>query len=163
MIDERLLAQIREEFMQSDCSIRSLSKKYNIPRTSLGRIANAEGWATLRQHGSNGPVMVHLPEGINSLAEANRDAAEAVRAATDKLMIKVNQLLDLEDALAPRDLKAISGALLDMKLLYNLKTDDERREIQLKLKALEKQLEDTGENDKEIVVSFAEGVGDIGI
>ena len=49
-------------------------------------------------------------------------------AAADKLLAKVYQLLDLDDALAPRDLKSISSTLLDIKMLTDVRDDDGDKE-----------------------------------
>ena len=45
------------------------------------------------------------------------DQTARLYQATDKLLDKVFQLLDLDDALAPRDLKSLSSTLMDVKML----------------------------------------------
>ena len=160
MTDE-LREQLKTEYILTDTSIRKLAAKYGVPRGTLGRIAAEGNWAILRQVRDDGELTEEhaalLPEDAHPLLQANIEAAESIRQSTARLLRKVNQLLDLEDALAPRDLKAISGALLDIKMLFNVKTDEERKEQMLRLKQLEASLSDDSDKDKTVTVKFVGG------
>lgn len=48
------------------------------------------------------------------------DRLGKILESADKLLLKVDQLLALEDALAPRDLKSISSVLVDVMTMQNM-------------------------------------------
>lgn len=156
MTDE-LREQLKTEYILTGISLRKLADKYGIPRGTVTRIASTERWYTLRQAESPESVKKHVLPSGEPIIQATMDAARKITEATDKLMVKVYQLLDLDEPLSPRDLKSISGALLDAKILYNVKSDAERREQEARIRQLEKSVEEKQQEDKTITVVFGNG------
>ena len=54
---------------------------------------------------------------------------------------EADALLELDDALAPRDLKSLSSMLLDVRTLLNILSPREAAEQEMRLRALQKQAE----------------------
>lgn len=120
---------IHQDYIRSDMSLRAFAKKHHLSLSTL------HGWKT------EGLWDAEKKEFLNKSAEIARkradikleqqmngviDRMEMVLEASDKLLLKVNQLLDLEgDPLAPRDLKAISSVLVDVQTLHSNAGKDE--------------------------------------
>ena len=151
MISEELKEQIRTEYLRTDTSLRKLAVKYGIAKTTLGELSRKEGWQTLKYAGVR---TQRTPADRTKMDEALDDAAAELLRATDMLRGKVMQLLELEEPLAPRDLKGISGTLLDLKILYAIKTPEERREQEARIRQLEKAVEEKAEGNQTITVFF---------
>ena len=115
-------AAIRQDYLLTDASQRDLAKKYGVSKSLIAKKAKEEDWK-----GKRGQFLDKVG---NEVIEATRqiavDRAIAICESADKLLVKVNQLLDLEDALAPRDLKSISSTLLDLKMIHGIKSEAEK-------------------------------------
>jgi len=112
---------IKNEYINSEISLRKLAGKYKIPVSTVARKCRLEGWFDEREHLLDNVSTRLAQETENS--QVNR--ALAIYRSGDKLLEKANQLLDLEEALSPRDLKSISSTLLDLKMIHNIKDESE--------------------------------------
>lgn len=158
MISEELIQRMKAEYMSSDISITALCKKYGVAKTSMLRITRKECWQTLRDqlHGPEGPKPDHdVGPALAPVIETMEQRAQLIADLTAKASAKVQQLLDLDEPLSPRDLKSITSAIADIKMLTGVKTADERKEIDLKLAQLEKNL-DEDKTDKNIEIKFVD-------
>ena len=117
---------IHLEYISTDLSLRVLAKKHNMSVSTLQLWKNNGHWdverkamlaAATERAAEN--LSTAKAQALDSLAERQ----EKTLAAADKLLAKVYQLLELEDALAPRDLKSISSTLLDIKMLTDVRDD----------------------------------------
>ena len=105
--------KIRQEYITTGCSQRYLAKKYKISQSLVARRSKEENWIERRNQ---------YITGVDSKVEQKAqdviiDQTARLYEATNKLLDKVFQLLDLDDALAPRDLKSLSSTLMDVKML----------------------------------------------
>lgn len=117
---------IHLEYISTDLSLRVLAKKHNMSVSTLQLWKKDGHWdverkamlaAATERAAEN--LSTSKAQALDSLAERQ----EKTLAAADKLLEKVYQLLDLDDALAPRDLKSISSTLLDIKMLTDVRDD----------------------------------------
>lgn len=117
-------AAIRQDYLLTDASQRDLAKKYGVSKSLIAKKAKDEDWK-----GKRGQFLDKVG---NEVLEATKEIAVnralAICESADKLLVKVNQLLDLEDALSPRDLKSLSSTLLDLKMIHGIKDDDQTEE-----------------------------------
>jgi len=105
--------QIRREYVTTGASQRDLSKKYNVSKSLIAKRAKEENWLEKR-----GQYVGRIDAKVEQQTEKIFvDQTARLYEATNKLLDKVFQLLDLEEALAPRDLKSLSSTLTDIKLL----------------------------------------------
>lgn len=105
--------KIRHEYITTAISQRELCKKYGVSRSAFYKKCQAEKWNDKREkHQSQTEAKV-----IQIAQNKAIDQTARLYEATDKLLDKVFQLLDLDDALAPRDLKSLSSTLMDVKML----------------------------------------------
>ena len=105
--------KVRHEYVTTGASQRDLSKKYGVSKTAIQRRAKDEKWLDKRDQ-----FVTRMNAKVVQRTESIViDQTERLYLATDKLLNKVFQLLDMDDALAPRDLKSLSSTLTDIKML----------------------------------------------
>lgn len=117
---------IHLEYISTDLSLRVLAKKHNMSVSTLQLWKNNGHWDVERK----AMLAAATERAAENLSTAKAQALDSLTsrqektlAAADKLLTKVYQLLELEDALAPRDLKSISSTLLDIKMLTDARDD----------------------------------------
>ncbi len=122
-------AKIKNEYVSKGTPYRELAKKHGVILKTLARHAKNEEWVRLREEFVNrlSTESLHKTQ-AQAIAEASR-----IQLATEKLLKKAEQLLELEEALAPRDLKALSATLLDARTLLGIKDDLDRQEQQARI------------------------------
>ena len=105
--------QIRREYVTTGASYRDLAKKYGVSVGMIAKKSKSEKWIEKREQ-----YVYKVDTKVEQKAQDIKiDQTARLYEATNKLLDKVFQLLDLEDALAPRDLKSLSSTLTDIKLL----------------------------------------------
>ena len=129
-------AKIRAEYISKGTPYRKLCEKYDVNERTLCRRAKKEEWQRLRTENVS-----KLNEKCQQRAEkviiqnAARDA-DRMFAATDKLMRKAEQLLELEDPLSPRDLRSLSSTLLDVRTLLGIRDETDREEQKVRIEKM---------------------------
>lgn len=120
---------IHLDYITTDLSLRVLAKKHSISVSTLKKWKDDGHWDVERK--------ALLAEATQQAREKfDTDVAQALNGMTDrlgkilesadKLLLKVDQLLSLEDALAPRDLKSISSVLVDVLTMQNTVDDPDK-------------------------------------
>ena len=89
----------------------------------------------------------------------DNDDFSRIRAGAYMTLDKAEQILKLDDALAPRDLKSISGMLLDVKNVLHAVSPWEKRKLALELDALARQVKDREEQQSTVRVEFVDTDG----
>lgn len=109
---------IKLEFVKSTLSIRDFAQAYGIPHSTLLKKAAAEKWSDERnQIGirlESKAVDKVTDDKSDELAQFERKSLKAISRTHDKL------LMMLEMAEKPSELKAVSGALVDLQKVYRL-------------------------------------------
>ena len=178
--------QVREDYMKG-LSVRMLSAKYGVPKSTVNDWIKKYGWVqeskpkyvstkkaireALKESDTcpvspdtlnNCPDIPDTPPELPPLMAATKEF-ELIRAYTMKLLGKADQLLDLDDALAPRDLKSLSSMLLDVRQLLNTMSPLEEEERRLRMMAMRKQMEEKEKEQEkasaEVVVRFVDTEG----
>lgn len=113
---------IHQDYIRSDLSLRAFAKKHHLSLSTLHNWkteglwdAEKKSFLTKSAEIARKRADIKLEQQMNGIV----DRMEMVLEASDKLLVKVGQLLDLEDALAPRDLKSISSVLVDVQMLHS--------------------------------------------
>ena len=112
---------IHQDYIHSDLSLRNFAKKHKMSLSTLHKWKSEGLWdAEKRQFLTKSAEIARKRADIKLEQQMNGvvDRMEMVLEASDKLLVKVGQLLDLEDALAPRDLKSISSVLVDVQMIH---------------------------------------------
>ena len=151
-------------------SFRALEEKYGVPKSTIADWAKSEGWekiAKIRRPKRNdivraaiktlGQIDPDIPD-IRTKDMTEDEDYELLRRYANKLLHKADQILDIEDALAPRDLKSVSSMLLDVRNLLNVLSPREAKEQAARLRNLEAQF-DRSTPTEPVTVRFIETEG----
>lgn len=152
-------AKIREDYLHG-FSVRMLAAKYDVPKSTIGRWVKKYGWVQetktiLDQEGTRDGT--EWDSGTWDTKQAPLPADDdysMLRGYTVKLLSKANDLLDLDDALAPRDLKSLSSMLLDVRTLMGIMSPREAAEQEMRLIALRKSVEQADATTEPVRIEF---------
>ena len=158
-----LRAAAKADFLEG-MSYRQIAAKYAVGVGSVARWAEKDKWdpddekqdvyippAEVEQDGGT-------PEQDGTQPDGQSDYA-LLRATALKALKKMNDILDLDEALAPRDIKSITSSLLDLKGQLNALSPRELREQSARLRALEKQAEAEQVQAAPTVITFVNTEG----
>ena len=112
--------KIKNEYITSKTSMRKLADKYHVDLKSIATHSKKEGWVAQREEYSNRVQAKTL----QNIEEAASNFQAEVSDSARKLLDKVNAVLELEETLAPRDLKSLSSTLLDLRDILAVGQDD---------------------------------------
>ena len=158
-------------------SYRELADKYGCGVGTICRWAKDGSWAAYERAGIKTTPTIKTVQAKRNTAKTERNNGtgdppgppddgmdhqdyEALREAALKILANINALLDLDEPLAPRDLKALSGTLLDLRVQLGALSPRERREAGARLRQLEKSIEDSSnKGPADIVVRFEDTEG----
>lgn len=125
-VSETLQETIHFEYISTDISIRQLAAKYGISKAVLERMIKKGGWSLEKknlvetaQRTARRQTETKTGQYLNCLTER----AERVYSATDKLLSLVDRMLENAEAMAPRDLQAMSSTLMNIKQLHDIRPD----------------------------------------
>lgn len=112
-------SKIRMEYVLKRTPYRELARKYGVSFKTLGRKAAAEGWVQMSS--THGDVVA--TEARQKALDAGVEYAKRLYALAGKVMDKAEELLNLSEPLAPRDLKSLSSTLMDLRELVGVEDD----------------------------------------
>ena len=128
--------KIKAEYVAQGTPYRKLAEKHGVSLRTLARRAKDESWQQLREDRVN-KLATRWQQRSEKTALQNADREmDRMEAATAKLMRKVEQLLEIEDALAPRDLRSLSSTLLDVRTLLGIRDEADREEQQTRIEKM---------------------------
>lgn len=138
IVDESTLEQIRIEYVAGR-SLRDIAGEYNVSKSAVAKWAKKYGWPKL-QSIQRKTASLERRYGMDSMdvdTEADTEDYQMMRKTCNMVLLKVYALLDLEEALAPRDLKAITSLLVDIKSLMDILSPREAAEQAARLLQLQ--------------------------
>ena len=145
--------KIKTEYITTDTSYRKLADKYGIDQATIARRAKKEDWVSNRQHHADKTQAKILS------ADAKNKADRAARLMTvaDKLLMKVEQMADIEGPISATSLKNLTDALRNIKETQMVRPAEDIEEQKARIAKLRKEAEKEDHNDNTIVIQFAEG------
>lgn len=125
-ISETLQETIHFEYISTDISIRQLSAKYGVSKSVLERMIKKGGWTIEKKNlieTAQRTARVQTETKTGQYLNCLTERAERVYSATDKLLALVDRMLENAEAMAPRDLQAMSSTLMNIKQLHDIKPE----------------------------------------
>lgn len=169
-------AEARKDYLEG-MSYRQIAAKYNVGIGSVSRWAEKDKWDPIDRNRNGTPkrnagtergteekdpsTLLRFAQDDMGEGHAPETAAPEEPADYDLLretamlvLQKIRQRLQAEKPLEPRDIKSLTGALLDLKNQLNALSPRELREQALRLQALRKQTEEDTTAREPVVVKF---------
>ena len=140
---------IKTEYITTQTSYRKLAQKYGVSHVQIGNVGKEEKWVELRrQHLDN--TFTKTVEAI-SKQEANR--AARIHTVADKLLNKIEAMVDSERPLDTKGIRALTAAVKDLKEIQSVKSALDEQEQRARIANLQKQAnkEDTQADSIEVV------------
>ena len=129
--------KIKTEYITTDTSYRKLAEKYGVNQTNIAKRASKEKWVEER----NKNASKTLSKTLNAIASNQASRAARLQTVADKLLTKVERLVDegeelLTDTTVMRD---IARVLKDLKDIQMIRSDADMREQEARIKKLQKE------------------------
>lgn len=137
---------IRTDYVTTDTSYRKLCEKYGLSFTEVSRHGREENWREERRKYQEKTYS----KTIEIMAKNQAKRAERLKTITDKILDKIERVVD---GMTETDIQAyrqVTSALKDIKEIQMLKSDADMREQEARIANLQKQ--NVNEAPKEITV-----------
>lgn len=163
----RARAQAREEYLQG-MSYRQIAVNHGISVGLVAKWAKADSWEVQQVQQARAEEREQRREQKRERERRSRESMyepddpddpldyDVLRKSALLVVAHINQRLLSEKVLEPRDIKAITGALLDLKNQLNALSPRELREQAARLRSLEKQAEDVEKTPEPVVIRFVD-------
>lgn len=142
---------IKTEYITTNTSYRKLSDKYNVPFNTVQCRGKRECWVELRTQYQDEIEEKAIKKAANKVSDYKSTLYNLAYdiAIQLKTMTQGKTIEDLVRAgLKPRD---ITGAIKDIEDILHIKSEADMREQEVRIKNLQKQVDDDNEN-REITV-----------
>lgn len=139
----------RDEYIQGGVTYRQLAAKYRVPLRTLGKRAKAEDWVGLRQQVIDKSATL----AADAAAQAKADMATRIY---DSAGLMLDKVLDaLQDARTPKDIRALTAAVKDIREIVGIKSAGDQAEQEARIAALRSKADrdDDGKNTAQLVIS----------
>lgn len=144
--------KIRAEYITTDISYRKLADKYGLDQATIARRAKKEDWVSKRQHHADKTQAKIL----NADTKNKADRASRLMTVADKLLKKVEVLVDKDDYLSAGAIKNLSDALKNIRDTQMIRSELDIREQEARIAKLQKETEKQ-DNEKSSITITLEG------
>ena len=118
----------KREYVTSACSYQDIADKYGASKRTVIRQAAKGNWQKAREDYVTSVTELCHQRTAEKTAEKFSDYASELQSdlidVSKKLMAKINETMVFDLPFAPKDLKSMSSALIDLMSLYKQMTED---------------------------------------
>lgn len=147
--------QLKREYIAGGTSYRKLCDKYDVPLSTLKRVAHDEDWVGLREQCKTKSATKIVE--IESDKQADR--MKRLLTVSDKLLLAVEDAVDKfqvgELMLDKGALKSLSGTIKDIKDIQSIKSELDIEEQKARIAILKKQAEADTSGSTEVSITFS--------
>ena len=144
---------IKTEYITTDTSYRKLAQKYGIHYKVISDRGKDEGWVELRsQHRDK-----TLTKALDKISEQKANRAAKIHSVADKLLRKIEAMVDSEEPMSEKGIRALTAAVKDLKEIQSVRSELDRQEQEARIANLRKQAEKDDDTADVIEVVFAAG------
>ena len=144
---------IKTEYITTDTSYRKLAQKYGVSYQAICHRSKDEGWIEQREQHMNKTFTKTLDK--ISQQEANR--AARIHSVADKLLNKIEKLVDSEEPMDTKGIRALTAAVKDLKEIQSVRSELDKQEQEARIANLRKQAKEDEDKADVIEVVFAAG------
>ena len=140
---------IKTEYITTNTSYRKLAQKHGVSTTQICNVGRDEKWVEQREQFLNKTTAKTIEK--ISQQEANR--AARIHTVADKLLNKIEAMVDSERPLDTKGIRALTAAVKDLKEIQSVKSALDEQEQKARIANLQKaaQKEDTQADSIEVV------------
>ena len=128
---------IKTEYITTITSYRKLAEKYGIKYTVIGERAKAEGWVDARKQYRDDTVT----KTVEAIAQKEVDRAARVRTVADKLLDKIEAMVDAAEPteMTAKAIRSLTAAVKDLREIQGIKSDLDAMEQEARIAKLRKE------------------------
>ena len=134
---------IKTEYITTDTSYRKLGQKYGLHYKVISDRGKDEGWVELRSQQRAKTLTMTLDK--ISQQEANR--AARIFSVADKLLNKIEAMVDSDEPLDTKGVRALTAAVKDLKEIQSVKSALDEQEQRARIANLQKQADPGQQQD----------------
>ena len=139
---------IKTEYITTDTSYRKLAQKYGIHYKVISDRGKAEKWVELRsQHKDR-----TLTKTLDKISQQEANRAAKIHSVADKLLLKIEAMVESEEPLDTKGIRALTAAVKDLKEIQSVKSALDEQEQRARIANLEKQADKEADNKEPIQV-----------
>jgi hypothetical protein len=147
---------IKTEYITTDTSYRKLAQKYGVSYNAIGNRSRDEKWQELRDQ----YLSKTMTKTMNAIASQQASRAARLQSVADKLLTKVEKLLDeneglLADTQAAKDVSVILKNLKDIQMI---RSEADMREQEARIEKLRKEAKEENGNKEPIKIILGDGL-----
>lgn len=150
--------KLKAEYIAGGISYRKLAQKHGVSFNTLKTIAIRENWTDLRQQANNNTTTSI----VEKVVEENTKYVASVYDVADKLLEKIEDMLDRPSLLTTQGIKHLTSAIKDIKDIKDIKSDADIREQNARIDKLRKEI-DGEQKDTNINITFGDEVRKYGV
>ena len=139
---------IKTEYITTDTSYRKLAQKYGVSVTQICNVGRDEKWVEQREQFLNKTTAKTIEQ--ISRQEANR--AARIHSVADKLLNKIEAMVDAEDLLDSKGIRALTAAVKDLKEIQSVRSELDKQEQEARIANLRKAADKEDDNKEPIQV-----------
>lgn len=144
--------KIRVEYITTATSYRKLAQKYGVGQTEICKHSKAEGWLAERERF----VSESTTKQIENALEQEVDRAARIRTVADKLLDKVEEIIDaLDPETGAKEIRTLTAAVKNLKEIQGMKSKLDQQEQEARIANLRKSAEKEDDNKEPIQVVIA--------
>ena len=128
---------IKTEYITTDTSYRKLAQKYGVNVTNIAKKASVEGWVEQRKQYANETQSKTLAK----ISQQEADRAAKIHSVADKLLLKIEAMVDSEEPMDTKSIRALTAAVKDLKEIHSVRSELDRQEQEARIANLRKQAE----------------------
>ena len=141
--------KIKAEYITTDTSYRKLAQKYGLAESTIYARGGKEHWVEQKEQHQSKTVAKTL----DALSDKEVNRAARLMTVADKLLKKVEVLVDKDEYLSANAIKNLSDALKNIRDTQMIRSEADMREQEARIRNLEKQAQ-AEDTDKEIKVTI---------
>ena len=144
---------IKTEYITTDTSYRKLAQKYGIHYKVISERGKNEKWVELRsQHRDK-----TLTKTLDKISQQEANRAAKIHSVADKLLLKIEAIVESEELLDTKGIRALTAAVKDLKEIQSVRTALDKQEQEARIANLRRQVDKDEEDSSMIEVVFAAG------
>ena len=148
---------IKTEYITTDTSYRKLAQKHGVNYQAICHRSKDEGWIAQREQYRNDTITKTL----DKISQQEADRAAKIHSVADKLLLKIEAMVDAERPLDTKGIRALTAAVKDLKEIQSVRSELDKREQEARIAALrQKSMTGDGDDDDTGVILLPPRIGE---